>query len=119
MVDMAMKDILPAVSEYAQSLANTVLAKKSACRKANAAYETEMLTKISALQASAYKSAAALQNALNETDKINGATTLAVYYKDQVLGKMQELRTAADELETLVSAEYWPFPTYGELLFGI
>ena len=119
MVDMALKDILPAVSEYTQTLANTVLAKKAVCKKADCSYETEVLKQISLLQARAHKSVNALQSTLTEAKALRDATTLAVYFKDQVLGKMHELRTACDELETLVSAEYWPFPTYGELLFGI
>ncbi len=119
MVDMALKDILPAVSEYTQTLANTVLAKKAVCKKTDCSYETEVLKQISLLQTRAHKSVNALQNALKEGKSLRDATTLAVYFKDQVIGKMHELRTACDELETLVSAEYWPFPTYGELLFGI
>lgn len=119
MVDMALKDILPAVSEYTQTLANTVLAKKAVCKKADCSYETEVLKQISLLQARAHKSVNALQSTLTEAKALRDATTLAVYFKDQVLGKMHELRTACDELETLVSAEYWPFPTYGELLFGV
>ncbi len=119
MVDMALKDILPAVSEYTQTLANTVLAKKAVCKKTDCTYETEALKQISLLQARAHKSVNALQNTLKEAKSLRDATTLAVYFKDQVLSKMHELRAACDELETLVSAEYWPFPTYGELLFGI
>lgn len=119
MVDMALKDILPAVSEYTQTLANTVLAKKAVCKKASCAYEVDVMQKICDLQENAHNSVTALQTALKEAESIHDATTLALYYKDQVLEKMKELRVACDELETLVSAEYWPFPTYGELLFGI
>lgn len=119
MVDMALKDILPAVSEYTQTLANTVLSKKTVCKKINCVYETDTLNKISLLQERANDSANTLQQILKEAETIHDATTLALYFKDQVLCKMQELRSACDELETLVSAKYWPFPTYGELLFGI
>ncbi len=119
MADMALKDILPAVSEYAQTLANTVLSKQSVSERISCKYETELLNRISLLQDQAYESVNALEEALKKAESICGATALSMHYKDDVLVKMQDLRTAADELETLVSADYWPFPTYGELLFGI
>ena len=119
MADMALKDILPAVSEYAQSLANTVISKQTISSKISCNYETELLSKISALQDKAYESVQELESVLKKAKEIKGATELANHYKDEVLAKMQNLRDAADELETLCSAAYWPFPTYGELLFGI
>ena len=119
MADMALKDILPAVSEYAQSLANTALSKQSLNKKISCQYETELLSRISYLQDQAFESVEALEETLKKAETIVGATALANHYKDEVLLKMQTLRAAADELETLCSAQYWPFPTYGELLFGI
>jgi glutamine synthetase len=61
----------------------------------------------------------ALENALSDASKITNVHELSFYYKDVVLTIMEKLRAAADTLETLVSAEAWPFPTYGELLFGV
>ena len=119
MVEMAKKEILPAVSEYSQVLADTILAKKSVCKTLDCTYETEALNEISALTAKAYAGVKALENALEETKKLDDVTALAVWYKDEVLTKMSELRVAADRLEGLVSAEYWPMPTYGDLLFEI
>ena len=119
MVEMAKKEILPAVSEYSQVLADTILAKKSVCKTLDCTYETESLAEISAFTAKAYTSVKALENALEETKKLDDVTALAVWYKDEVLTKMSELRVAADGLEGLVSAEYWPMPTYGDLLFEI
>ena len=119
MADMALKDILPAVSEYAQTLANTVLSKQAVSKAISCKYETELLNRISYLQEQAYEDVNALEESLEKAKDICGATALAFHYKDEVLTKMQTLRNAADELETLVSADYWPFPTYGELLFGI
>ena len=119
MVEMAKKEILPAVSEYSQVLADTILAKKSVCKTLDCTYETEALNEISVLTAKAYASVKALENALEETKKLDDVTALAVWYKDEVLTKMSELRVAADRLEGLVSAEYWPMPTYGDLLFEI
>ena len=119
MLDMAKKEILPAVSEYSQVLGNTILTKKSVCKKLNCAYETESLKKISDLTASAHRNTQALETALSQTKAINDVTSRAVFYKDIVLPIMDNLRADADALEDIVSAEYWPIPTYGDLLFGV
>ncbi len=119
MVEMAKKEILPAVSEYSQVLANTILAKKSVCEALDCTYETEALKEISSLTAKAYASVKALEATLEATKKMGDITALSVWYKDEVLVKMSELRAAADALEGLVSADYWPMPTYGDLLFEI
>lgn len=119
MLDMAKREILPAVSEYSQVLANTVLSKKSVCKKLDCSYERESLKRISDLTASAYRNVQALEKALSQTNGIGDVTTRAVYYKDAVLTVMEKLRADADALEDLVSADYWPIPTYGDLLFGV
>ena len=119
MLDMANKEILPAVSEYAQTLGSTLLTKQSVSRALDCSYETERLTEIATLQAKAYESVKKLEKNLNGAAKITDATKLAVYYKDKILSIMQTLRSAVDRLETIVSADYWPFPTYGDLLFGV
>lgn len=119
MVEMAKKEILPAVSEYSQLLSSTILSKKSVCESLNCTYESEMLTEISDLTAKAYAQVKALEKALDGTKKLGGAAERSVYYKDEVLPVMEQLRAAADGLETVVSADYWPIPTYGDLLFGV
>ena len=119
MVDMARKEILPAVSRYAQQLSATVLSKKSVCAELDCSYEADTLTKISSLTADAYKQALSLEKALTVTKKIDGVAKLSVYYRDKVIPIMEKLRKAADELEGLVAADFWPMPTYGDLLFGI
>ena len=119
MLDMAKKEILPAVSEYSQVLANTVLSKKSVCKKLDCSYEQAALKKISDLTASAYRNVQALETALSQTKCIADVTTRAVYYKDAVLTLMTKLRADVDALEDVVSADYWPIPTYGDLLFGV
>ncbi len=119
MLDMARKEILPAVSEYSQVLSNTLLSKKAVSKKLRACYELEMLEKISALTDEAYASVKRLQTELCEMRKIQDVSTRSFYCKDVVLPEMDTLRTASDELEELVSADYWPMPTYGDLLFGV
>ncbi|MBQ2769185.1 MAG: glutamine synthetase III [Clostridia bacterium] len=119
MLDMAKKDILPAVSEYSQTLANTILSKKGVSKRLDCSYETEVLEQISTLTASAYKHVKELEKALFLCKKGNDATEKAFFYKDEVLPVMTQLRKDVDELETLVSSNYWPIPTYGDLLFGV
>ncbi len=119
MLDMAMKEILPAISEYSQVLGNTILSKKSVDGRLNCIYEEEMLEEISALTAKAYQSVKNLKSALSEMKAISDVTERSFYCRDVLLCEMKALRTAADGLEELVSADYWPFPTYGDLLFGV
>jgi len=119
MVDMAKKEILPAVSAYSQTLCNTLLAKKAVCKHLDNTYETETLNEISDLSAKAYAGVKVLENALDGAKNITDVTQLAIWHKDKILSAMSELRAAADALEGIVSAEYWPIPTYGDLLFEI
>ena len=119
MVDMARKDILPAVSEYSQTLSNTILSKKSVCESLDCTYETETLQEISTLTAAAYNGVKDLEGLLVKYTDYKDAAKLSVFCKNKILSKMQEIRGYVDKLETLVDADYWPIPTYGELLFSI
>ena len=78
-----------------------------------------MLKDISALTASAYANVKELEKALDGAKKSVGAKRLSVYYRDKILPVMETLRANADALEGLVSTDFWPIPTYGDLLFGI
>ena len=118
MVEMALKDVLPAISEYSRALSETLLSKKAVNKKLPCKYEEETLKQISFLSSEAFSVAKSLQFALEKATDSN-PEKLSLYYKDEVLPKMQLLRKYADELENLVSSDYWPFPTYGDLLFGI
>ncbi len=119
MIDMANKEILPAVSKYTRLLSDTILSKKSVSDTLDCSYETETLSEICTLLNEAHTQTKALQTALSDTQKQSSAEKRSVCYKDEVLPVMDKLRTAADKLETLVSEDYWPMPTYGDLLFGI
>ena len=118
MIDMAKKDILPAVSKYSHELSDTVIAK-AACGDIDASYEKELLAKVSRLNASAYKKTEKLEKAVVKAKEISDTTELSKYYKDAVFAAMSELRITVDELETLVPATDWPYPSYGEMLFSV
>ena len=120
MLDMAKKDILPAVTEYSGMLAQTILSKTSLGKKISYEADISQLEKISELSASLYKSTEELETSIAEGKKhISDALDSARYNKDIVLKAMDKVRTAADELEMIVGEKYWPFPTYGEILFSV
>ena len=119
MIDMAKRDILPAVSEYSQTLCNTLLSKKAVSKKINCDYERETLDKITELTTAMHLEIKHLQSLIHSADTLCNVQQKADFFKTLVLPSMHDVRCFADELETLVSADYWPFPTYGELLFGI
>ena len=119
MLDMVWKDILPAVSAYSKKLADTALAKKSLSDSIDCSFETELAAKISTLTAEAVKKTQALEYAVMDVKNIEDTLELARYYKDTVFAAMNELRIVVDELETHTSAEYWPYPSYGDILFSV
>ena len=118
MLDMAKKDILPCVSKYAKVLDDTLIAKKARDSK-GFAYENETLNAINDLSDKAYYATKDLETAVAGTSSIENVKALSLYYKDGVLSKMEMLRSFVDKLENLVATEYWCYPTYGELLFGV
>lgn len=119
MVDMAKTEIAPAVSTYTLELANTVSAKKAVDGSISCSYETGLLKKLARLEDQIADKAEELEESvmkLHETDTIEEE---AYRIRDVVLGRMSELRVACDEAETITAKKYWPFPTYGDLLFGV
>ena len=119
MLEMAKKDILPAVSEYLQKVSNTLLSKKAVGLNLDCSYEEDILQKLSTLLSKAYAEVKTLEAGLKKSELLTDVATLAAFCKESLLSTMQKLRAYADEMESLVCADYWPFPTYGELLFGV
>ena len=118
MIDMAKKDILPAVSKYSHELSDTVIAK-AACGDIESGYEQELLAKVSKLNTAAYKKTEKLEQAVLKAKEISETQELSMYYKDAVFAAMSELRITVDELETVVPADIWPYPSYGDMLFSV
>ena len=119
MVDMARKEILPAVEAYLSDLSGTVAAKAAAVPGLACKYEKGIITKLSALVDEIDDAAEALDSTLVRLKAVPDVTDAAYVIRDVVLQKMAELRVVCDEAETLTAAKYWPFPTYGDLLFGV
>ena len=119
MVDMARKQILPAVAGFTADLAEDVAAKKAAAPLVSCGYETGMIAKLSALTDQIAIKTDELEAAVLELKNASGVVEEAYAIRDTVLSKMADLRAVADEAETLTAEKVWPFPTYGELLFGV
>ncbi|MCD7756091.1 MAG: glutamine synthetase III [Firmicutes bacterium] len=119
MVDMARKQILPAVESYAAEVASAVAVKKAAAPQLTCAYESGLVTRLSAMtdQIAAYTDA--LEDAVLKLKGAESVITESQRIRDTVLPAMARLRAVADEAETVTAEEFWPFPTYGELLFGV
>lgn len=117
MIDMAGKDIIPAVTAYTGELANTVLAVKQAGASAEA--QTEILVETDRLLAQTKKALQVLTEETAKASEITNAKERAFYYKDGVNVAMDALRAPVDKLEMIVDSSVWPMPTYGQLMFEI
>lgn len=120
MLDMANKDLLPAYTSYTKQLADAVASKKAAVPDADCSYEQERISRISSLCADMYRKTEALEKTLlglvsKDCDELERAK----YYRKQVFGAMTELRIVADEIESITARKCYPYPNYGDLLFGV
>ena len=119
MIDMTRKLILPAIEAYSASVAESLGAKLGVVPELSGKYEKEKLKTLSSLEDSIDASVSALESSLIRLRAIDDVTDSAFVIRDVILQKMAELRVACDEAETLTAKKYWPFPTYGDLLFGV
>ena len=119
MIDMVRREILPAVSLYSGKVADAALKKKSLGIDACTGYEEKLVGKLSSLTSAIDSRCDALETALYEIKAYDDLYRLACGYRDRVFIAMQELRAAVDEAESVTDARAWPFPTYGDLLFGV
>ena len=120
MLEMIKKEIIPATLNYVKDLSEIVTMKQGFNFTVNADVETDLLKRISSVLASLYQKTEKLEKDMAEVSAFKeDAEALAKFYGTVILEDMKEARQDADELETLVGEEYWPFPTYGELLFGV
>ncbi len=119
MLDMASKDVLPAMSRYSGELAKAALKKAEFLGDADCTYEKESVKSLSALIGVTYKNVKKLEADLLSAKSETELPKLADFYKTAILDDMKQLRMSVDEMEALASAESWPYPSYGELLFGV
>ena len=119
MVDMAKREIIPAVEAYTMELAKTVSVKKNVDETLACQYESSLIKKLSILTDQMAFRTDALETSLVEIQDLKDIKTQSCNIRDTVLTRMQELRIACDEAETVTAKKYWPFPTYGDLLFSV
>ena len=119
MIDMAKTEIAPAVSAYALELANTVVAKKAVDASISCNYEAGLVRKLARLEDQIAVKVDDLEEAVMQLHDAGSIEAESYRIRDVILSKMGELRVACDEAETMTAKKYWPFPTYGDLLFGV
>ena len=119
MVDMVNKDILPAISAFIGKLSKGVNEKKAAVPSADCKYEEKTISRLSTLLGVIYDRCETLDKALIGAMDEADALKTAAYYKDVVFKAMNELRISVDEAEVITDRKYWPYPSYGDLLFSV
>ena len=119
MVDMARKEILPAIETYLKEISKTAVAKKQFVPEASCEYERKTVTKLSLLMERILDKTEALEDEIVKIKFVSDLEKESCAIRDSILPKMGELRAVADEAELFTAEKYWPFPTYGDLLFGV
>jgi len=119
MVDMIKKDILPAACSYMKDLSKEAINKKQLCADISCELEETLLKKLSTLTSDLYKKTIELDEDVESDKEFKDALEEAKYYRNTVFSHMEDTRKTADEIEKTVGAKYWPYPTYGDLLFSV
>lgn len=119
MLSMVKKVILPATCHYIRDLSDTAEAKRRLCGDIPCTMEEELVQKLSSLCQCGYGSVDALSTSLVDAHNQEDIQAMGQFYANTVFPTMQQLRTTVDELEASVAKEYWPYPTYGEMLFSV
>lgn len=119
MIDMVNKDILPAISEYIGVLSGGMLAVKSVCPTATCGYEMSTVTRLSELSASVCEKIAAFEESLEKINACSDKLAVANMYKDVIIPAMESIRADVDAAESITASKYWPYPSYGDLLFSV
>ncbi|MDD6062248.1 MAG: glutamine synthetase III [Oscillospiraceae bacterium] len=119
MVDMAKTEISPAIAAYVADMAKAIKTKKAACEGVACGYETGIVKTLSILNDSIAMKADELADALVALQDIADIAEQGYAIRDTILVKMGELRAFVDKAETLTAKDYWPYPSYADLLFGV
>lgn len=119
MLEMAKKDIYPAVNGYIVTLCDTVQSKKRISDDIDCAGEQKMIRKLSNKNTELLFKADELEDTLLAAKAYENSESLAKFFSDSVIPLMRELRAFADDMEMSVSEKFWPFPTYGDILFSV
>ena len=118
-IDMVNKDILPAISSYIKTLSETAATKRSVFASVDITYEENTVNKLSALSKSIFEKIALFETTLAKVVSISDKLEQAKGFKDVILPAMEALRADVDAAESITAAEYWPYPSYGDILFSV
>ena len=119
MVEMGVREIIPAVSKYINELSNSALNRLALIPNVECEPEKTLIERLSKLNSNFYKSIEDMKDSLSRTSLYVNAVEHAEFYESVILAKMNVMRAIADEMETLTAGECWPFPTYSQLLFSV
>jgi glutamine synthetase len=119
MIEMATRDIIPAVNKYVSELANTAALKMQVVENVNCMIERDLISKLSSLNAKAYMTVGELKKVETEAATTECFVTRAELYANKVLPVMEKLRAYVDEMETMTASEFWPMPNYGDMMFKV
>ncbi|MDY3991559.1 MAG: glutamine synthetase III [Lachnospiraceae bacterium] len=119
MVDIIRKQVIPAVIKYTTVIADSITSVSNACPEADVSTQTALLTEVSAQLKNTRESLQSLEIDLERTGDFSDEKARAFYFRDTVLPDMKGLRTPVDKLEMLVDKEYWPMPSYGDMIFEV
>jgi len=117
MIDMAKRSIMPAATSFATEVAQSISAVAAVSGKIDVSAQKELLEEISNNLSSMNKNVKALEKVLASALNISDVDKQAVAFREKVFAKMLDLRADGDALEKIVSADFWPLPTYAEMLF--
>ncbi|OUP66219.1 glutamine synthetase type III [Pseudoflavonifractor sp. An176] len=119
MIDMARQDILPAVQSYATHVAQGIAAKRSVVDTLPCTHETKLLEQLSTLTDQIAQGMEALEVVTDRVEQMADVTATSEAVRDEMLPAMVQLRQAVDQAETITASSFWPYPSYGQLLFGV
>jgi len=119
MIDMARTMIAPAVSDFVADVASNAAQKLALNQSIACEYETGIVKKLSTITDRIYRGVTELQDTVIALHDAKDVVAESEMIRDKVLPKMSELRVACDEAETLTAKDYWPFPTYADILFSV
>ena len=119
LLDMTRRQILPAVSKYSDELSTALFHKKNCGISLSAKMEETTLRKLADLSGKLYDTCDALERAISKAPAMDGGIKAACYYRDEVDARRQKASALINQLETITSAQHWPFPTYADILFSV
>lgn len=119
MISMAKRDVVPALIKFSGDVSAAALSKKSVCADADITIEEDIIKELSLITKRIYESAARLEKELNRANAVPDIGERSMDYRNRVFSEMEALRAFVDKAETIVGKDYWPYPSYGEILYSV